>query len=284
MSCRAASTTSSPATASRPQECSSSTDTRTPIRLHLRQLPGRPLHQTSHPTLTQDRRSQPRARQARQVPDRWRTHHHRLHRRRDGGTHQRGPSPSPHGSRQRPPRARLRQAPPQAASDSTQALPVSHPPPAQLRLHRRSLVTRRNPQRPDRPRHRRPRPHHDTRPDAAPPSHTIEEPAHTDATRRRHPLINRHAHDDTTPTQPDTPNPENPPITQITVQTAHDDTTPTQPDTPNPENPPITQITVQTAHDDTTPIQPDTPNPENPPITQITVQTVPTFDPNTYHY
>ena len=53
---------------------------------------------------------------------------------------------------------------------------------------------------------------------------------------------------------------------------------------PNPENPPITQITVQTAHDTTTPIQPDTPNPENPPITQITVQTLPTFDPNTYHY
>ena len=96
-----------------------------------------------------------------------------------------------------------------------------------------------------------------TRPDAASPTHAIEEPTHTNAT-------------------PDTDTAHQP--------TAHDDTTPTQPDTPNPENPPITQITVQTAHDTTTPIQPDTPNPENPPITQITVQTVPTFDPNTYHY
>ena len=58
----------------------------------------------------------------------------------------------------------------------------------------------------------------DTRPDAAPPSHTIEEPTHDDTpdTDTAHQPT---AHDDTTPIQPDTPNPENPPITQITVQT-----------------------------------------------------------------
>ena len=98
---------------------------------------------------------------------------------------------------------------------------------------------------------------HDDTPSPNLPTHAIEEPTHTNAT-------------------PDADTAHQP--------TAHADTTPTQPDTPNPENPPITQITVQTAHDDTTPIQPDTPNPENPPITQIIVQTVPTFDPNTYHY
>ena len=99
-----------------------------------------------------------------------------------------------------------------------------------------------------------------TRPDAAslaPSTRAIQEPTHTNDT-------------------PDADTTYSP--------TAHADTTPTQPDTPHPENPPITQITVQTAPDDTTPTQPDTPHPENPPITQITVQTAPTFDPNTYHY
>ena len=125
---------------------------------------------------------------------------------------------------------------------------------------------------------------HDDTPSPNLPTHAIEEPTHTNATPDADTAHQPTAHDYTTPTQPDTPNPENPQITQIAVQTAHDTTTPIQPDTPNPENPPITQITVQTAPDDTTPIQLDTPNPENPPITQITVQTVPTFDPNTYHY
>ena len=173
-------------------------------RLHHRQLPGRSIHQTGHPTLTQDRRSQPRARQARQVPDRRRTHHHRLHRRRDGGTHQRGPTPSPHGSRQRPPRARIRQVSTTLPAAPTQALPISHTPPAQLRLPRQHLISRHNPERPDRPRHRRPRPHQ-----RHPRRHTITQPA-----RPRHRRTHSH------PTTPDTD-------TDTTHQpTAHDDTTP----------------------------------------------------------
>ena len=62
---------------------------------------------------------------------------------------------------------------------------------------------------PDLPTHTIEEPAHtnDAHPDAAPPAHTIEEPTHTSTP------------DDTTPIQPDTPNPENPLITQITVQT-----------------------------------------------------------------
>ena len=65
---------------------------------------------------------------------------------------------------------------------------------------------------PDLPTHTIEEPAHtnDAHPDAAPPAptvHTIEEPTHTNTP------------DDTTPIQPDTPNPENPLITQITVQT-----------------------------------------------------------------
>ena len=47
------------------------------------------------------------------------------------------------------------------------------------------------------------------------PTHAIEEPTHQHPDTAHPPT----AHDDTTPIQPDTPNPENPLITQITVQT-----------------------------------------------------------------
>ena len=79
----------------------------------------------------------------------------------------------------------------------------------------------------------------DTRPDAAPPSHAIEEPTHDDTrTDTASPAPTVHAIEE--PTHTNTPDTTHQP-------TAHDTTTPIQPYTPNPENPLITQITVQTA-------------------------------------
>ena len=57
-------------------------------------------------------------------------------------------------------------------------------------------------------------------PSPAPSTHAIEEPTHTNATPDADTAHQPTAHDDTTPIQPDTPNPENPLITQITVQTS----------------------------------------------------------------
>ena len=61
---------------------------------------------------------------------------------------------------------------------------------------------------------------HDDTPSPNLPTHTIEEPTHTNATPDADTAHQPTAHADTTPTQPDTPNPENPLITQITVQTS----------------------------------------------------------------
>ena len=84
--------------------------------------------------------------------------------------------------------------------------------------------------------------HDDTRtgtPSPAPSTHAIEEPTHTNDTRTGTPSPAPSTHAIEEPTHTNTPDTTHQP-------TAHDYTTPIQPDTPNPENPPITQITVQT--------------------------------------
>ena len=84
----------------------------------------------------------------------------------------------------------------------------------------------------------------DTRTDTPSPNlsaHAIQDSDHTNDTHddTLSPNLPTHAIEEST--HDDTPDPDtaHPP-------TAHDDTTPIQPDTPNPENPLITQITVQT--------------------------------------
>ena len=83
---------------------------------------------------------------------------------------------------------------------------------------------------------------HDDTPSPNLPTHAIEEPTHTNATRTGtpSPAPSTHAIEEPTHTNatPDADTAHQP--------TAHADTTPIQPDTPNPENPLITQITVQT--------------------------------------
>ena len=89
--------------------------------------------------------------------------------------------------------------------------------------------------------------HDDTRTGTATPvasTRAIEDPVHTNDTHDDTPLPNLPTHAIEESTHDDTPD------TDTAHQpTAHDDTTPIQPDTPNPENPLITQITVQTSVD-----------------------------------
>ena len=82
----------------------------------------------------------------------------------------------------------------------------------------------------------------DAHPDAAPSTHTIQDPAHTNDTHDDTPSPNLPTHTIEEPTHTNA----TPDADTAHQPTAHADTTPIQPDTPNPENPPITQITVQT--------------------------------------
>ena len=116
------------------------------------------------------------------------------------------------------------------------------------------------------------------------PTHAIEESTHDDTPDpdTAHPPT---AHDDTTPIQPDTPNPENPLITQITVQTVPTTlASPTDAPSPSPPSTPTPSTTDAQSRKSSNHTNHSSDRPHNPRVPNRRPLTIPTFDPNTFHY
>ena len=116
------------------------------------------------------------------------------------------------------------------------------------------------------------------------PTHAIEESTHDDTPDpdTAHPPT---AHDDTTPIQPDTPNPENPLITQITVQTVPPTlASPTAAPSSSPPSTPTPTTTDPQSRKSPNHTNHSSDRPNDPHVPSRCPLAIPTFDPNTYHY